>query len=111
MESMVEAAIKYEKQDLPYEQKINGRYWTWAELRSSLSRVVREAYKEGAEDEKASWENEDWRNRDVIDRLCGNIHDLLGPFDGRDPGTNEPVDFVMSGAQIRRAQAVLAEVE
>jgi len=49
-------AIAYEKKDLPYEQRINGRYWTWIELQGLLSRIAceayGEAYNEGYDDAK-----------------------------------------------------------
>ena len=51
----------------------------------------------------------EWRV--VTAALCEIIHDLLGPFDGRDPGMNGPLDLETTGAAIRKAQAVLSEVE
>jgi len=47
----------------------------------------------------------------VTAKLCSTIHDLLGPFDGRDPDTDGPIDLETSGAAIRKAQKVLEEVE
>jgi len=47
----------------------------------------------------------------MIDRLCDVLHDLLGPWDGRDPETDGPIALETDGASIRKAQAVLAEVE
>jgi len=52
-------------------------------------------------------DNVEWR----ASILCEALHDLLGPFDGRDPETDGPIDLETNGACIRKAQAVLAEVE
>ncbi len=46
-----------------------------------------------------------------VSKLRGALHSLLGAFDGRDPETDGPIDLVTNGAAIRKAQAVLAEVE
>jgi len=43
--------------------------------------------------------------------LCEALHDLLGQWDGRDPETDGPVDIEITGVAIRKAQAVLSEVE
>ena len=47
----------------------------------------------------------------VKDKLCEALHGLLGPFDGRDPGIDGPIDLETNGIVIQKAQAVLAEVE
>jgi len=45
------------------------------------------------------------------DKLREALHDLLGAYDGRDPGTDGPIDLETNGTVIRKAQVVLAEVE
>jgi len=50
-------------------------------------------------------------NQYAIDKLREALHDLLGQWDGRDPETDGPIDLETNGACVRKAQAVLAEVE
>jgi len=49
--------------------------------------------------------------RKKVNKLCEALHDLLGQWDGRDPETDGPIDLETNGACVRKAQAVLAEVE
>ena len=51
------------------------------------------------------------KTEDTIAKLREALHDLLGPYDGRDPGTDGRIDLETNGARIRQAQAVLAVVE
>lgn len=46
-----------------------------------------------------------------VSKLRGALHGLLGAFDGRDPNTDKRISLETTGARIRQAQAVLAEVE
>ena len=38
------------KMHLPYEQRVNGKHWTWVELGGLLSRAVHATYNEGYND-------------------------------------------------------------
>ena len=51
------------------------------------------------------------RTRAKIAKLREALHDLLGPYDGRDPETNERISLETTGVAVRAAQAVLATGE
>ncbi|GAF96420.1 unnamed protein product [marine sediment metagenome] len=76
--------------------------------REQVDGVVNSEY---AREGMMKWSNSRLTNWERMERLCLTVHDLLGPFDGRDPETDGPIDLETSGARIRKAQAVLAEVE
>jgi len=73
-----------------------GRWWSWKLLETMLTQELIN----GLLDE-----------RQAITRLREALHGLLGQWDGRDPETDGPVDIETSGMAIRKAQAVLSEVE
>ena len=61
-----------------------------------------------------AWEAANKARREFDQRtakLCEALHDLLGSFDGRDPETDGLMDLLTTGKCVRKAQAVLAEVE
>ena len=46
----VKQLVEEAKMHLPYGQRVNGKHWTWEELRGLLSRIVHATYNEGYND-------------------------------------------------------------
>lgn len=82
---------------------IEGKLWSLNELKKLFTQAIRDT-----QAEKSIWEE---TVKYTTAKLCEALHDLLGAYDGRDPETDGLVDLETNGTVIRKAQAVLAEVE